>query len=57
MQAAKGGDGEGFVMYTPSAQSGKLVGSEFTSFFLASVVDPDLNGMRLAKVGFLLWHT
>ena len=52
LQAADNADEEGFLTYTPRDPSGKLIGSDFTSFFLASVVNQTVNGIRLTKVPF-----
>jgi len=54
MQATN--DADNWVFYTPNGPDKKLIGSEFTSFFLAAVDNPKLNGMRLKKVGSLSPH-
>jgi len=46
-------DADNWVFYTPNGPDKKLIGSDFTSFFLAAVDNPKLNGMRLKKVGSL----
>ena len=43
-------DADGYVLYVPSGPDGQLVGSDFTSFFLAAATNPQVNGMRLQKV-------
>lgn len=43
-------DADGYVLYVPSGPGGVLVGSDFTSFFLAAAANPQVNGMRLQKV-------
>ena len=57
MQAVDNADEDGFLTYTPRDPSGKLIGSDFTSFFLASRVNQTINGIRLTKVTFPLQHT
>lgn len=57
MQAVDNADEDGFLTYTPHDPSGKLIGSAFTSFFLASVVNQTINGIRLTKVTFPLQFT
>ena len=43
-------DADGYALYAPSGPDGQLVGSDFTSFFLAAVTNLQVNGMRLQKV-------
>ena len=50
MQAASSADTSKVVSYTPNGADGKLIGSDFTSFFLTSASDPTISGMRLTPV-------
>ena len=43
-------DADRYVLYVPSGPGGQLVGSDFTSFFLAAAANPQVNGIRLQKV-------
>ena len=43
-------DADGYALYTPNGPAGQFLGSDFTSFFLAAVSNPQINGMRLQKV-------
>ena len=49
-------DADGYVLYVPSGPNGQLVGSDFTSFFLAASSNPQVNGMRLQKVCLPVLH-